>query len=357
MNNGQLWALVAISFILALAIINLVIAIVTAPTPPKLIQQEKPQRKESVSWSQRLKLGLEKSRNDVWGKLSSIISQGGLNEDSREKVEELLYSADMGAELIDELLENISKQSSGKELNSDQELKKIIFDFLKSKLVPVQEKASQQLFQYSAGAGLKVIMIVGVNGAGKTTTIGKLATKLKAQGAKVVVGACDTFRAAAVEQLQVWCDRAGVEMVRASEGHDPSGVAYDALAKAASLKADYCLLDTAGRLHTAKNLMEELKKTKRVLSKIDANAPHEVLLVLDAITGQNALRQAQEFNEALDLTGLIFTKCDGSSKAGNAVGIASKLGAPVVYVGVGESVEDLDVFETDSYLKALIGLS
>jgi fused signal recognition particle receptor len=199
-------------------------------------------------------------------------------------------------------------------------------------------------------------MIVGVNGAGKTTTIGKLATKLKAQGAKVIVGACDTFRAAAVDQLQVWCDRAGVDMVRAKDGADPSGVAYDTVAKAFSENYDYCLIDTAGRLHTNQNLMDELTKTKRVMSKINADAPQEVLLVLDAITGQNALKQAQEFNKALQLTGIIFTKCDGSAKAGSAVGIVDHLKVPITYIGVGESVDDLHLFDLEDYLKTLVGL-
>ncbi len=199
-------------------------------------------------------------------------------------------------------------------------------------------------------------MIVGVNGAGKTTTIGKLATKLKGQGAKVIVGACDTFRAAAVDQLQVWCDRAGVDMVRAKDGADPSGVAYDTVAKAFAENYDYCLIDTAGRLHTNQNLMDELAKTKRVMAKINPEAPQEVLLVLDAITGQNALKQAQEFHKALQLTGIIFTKCDGSAKAGSAVGIVDQLRVPITYIGVGETVDDLHLFDLDLYLKTLVGI-
>ena len=221
---------------------------------------------------------------------------------------------------------------------------------------PVQKSRDEALFQYSGEKSEmpKVIMIVGVNGAGKTTTIGKLATKLTNQGAKVVVGACDTFRAAAVDQLQVWCDRAGATMIRAKEGANPSGVGYDALQEAINEKADYCILDTAGRLHTAGNLMEELKKSRDVLKKLMPDAPHHVLLVIDAITGQNAIRQAEEFNKTLDLTGLIFTKCDGSSKAGSAVAIVQKLNVPIAYIGVGENVEDLDVFDLGQYLDALV---
>ena len=222
-----------------------------------------------------------------------------------------------------------------------------------------QEKLDPTLLTFDpANTGkTKVIMVVGVNGAGKTTTIGKLATKLTAQGAKVVVGACDTFRAAAVDQLAVWCERAGAHMVRAKEGANPSGVGYQALEEAINMKADYCILDTAGRLHTKGNLMDELAKSKRVLQKLDETAPHQTLLVIDAITGQNALRQAEEFNQTLGLTGLIFTKCDGSSKAGSAVGIVKNLNVPIAYIGVGENVEDLNHFKVDEYLDSLLQMS
>ena len=222
----------------------------------------------------------------------------------------------------------------------------------------IHDGVDTDLYQFdeSKRGKTKVIMVVGVNGAGKTTTIGKLATKLTSQGANVVVGACDTFRAAAVDQLQVWCDRAGATMIRAKEGSNPSGVGYEALQTALTEKADYCILDTAGRLHTKGNLMDELAKSKNVLKKLDENAPHQVLLVIDAITGQNAIRQAEEFNKTLDLTGLIFTKCDGSSKAGSAVSIVQSLKVPITYIGVGESVEDLNNFNLDEYLGALLDL-
>ena len=189
----------------------------------------------------------------------------------------------------------------------------------------------------------------------KTTTVGKLATKLTGQGAKVVVGACDTFRAAATEQLQTWCDRACASMISGKENSSPTGVGYEALQTALKEKADYCILDTAGRLHTKDNLMQELIKSKNVLKKLKASAPEHIFLVLDAITGQNAIRQAQEFHKALSLTGLIFTKCDGSSKAGSAISIVGQLGVPIFYIGVGESVDDLDVFHLKEYLNALLG--
>ncbi len=331
-----------------------VIEIVSEETVTEEVVKNIPEEPK-ISWTDRLKKGLSRSRLDVWGKLGSIFTGGKLDEDAIEEVEEILYSADIGpttaAELLEALEEEAKKEGFGKE-----EFTNFIKRFLKDKMSDVQDKVDSSLFSFEkAQAGSpKVIMVVGVNGAGKTTTIGKLATKLTNQGAQVVVGACDTFRAAAVDQLQVWCDRAGATMIRAKEGANPSGVGYDALQEAMNQNADYCILDTAGRLHTAGNLMDELSKSKQVLKKLMPSAPHQTLLVIDAITGQNAIRQAEEFNKALDLSGLIFTKCDGSSKAGSAVAIVGKLQVPITYIGVGENVEDLDVFNLDQYLDALV---
>lgn len=317
-----------------------------APTPaPTPITPPK------ISWKDRLAIGLEKSRSEVWGKIGNLFSAGGA---SLDEIEEILYTADIPTGLVQELLTKLDKDGKGK---SPEEIQNLVFSFMKTKMEPVQENIHKDVFEFDSSLKkTRVFMIVGVNGAGKTTTIGKLATKLKSQGAKVIVGACDTFRAAAVDQLQVWCDRAGVDMVRAKDGADPSGVAYDTVAKAFAENYDYCLIDTAGRLHTNQNLMDELTKTKRVMSKINAEAPQEVLLVLDAITGQNALKQAQEFNKALQLTGIIFTKCDGSAKAGSAVGIVDHLKVPITYIGVGETVDDLQLFDMELYLKTLVGL-
>ena len=313
---------------------------------------EKPIEPPKVGWKERLSLGLAKSRTDVWGQIGNLFSGPAPQLD---EIEEILYTADIPTKLVQELLEKLEREGKGK---PSDEIQNLVFGFMKDKMEPVQKNIHHDVFEFKADAEKKtrVFMIVGVNGAGKTTTIGKLATKLKAQGAKVIVGACDTFRAAAVDQLQVWCDRAGVDMVRAKDGADPSGVAYDTVAKAYADGYDYCLIDTAGRLHTNQNLMDELAKTKRVMSKINPEAPQEVLLVLDAITGQNALKQAQEFNKALQLTGIIFTKCDGSAKAGSAVGIVDQLKVPITYIGVGESVDDLLSFDMDTYLKTLVGL-
>ncbi len=316
---------------------------------------ELPVKQPKVSWQQRLRQGLSRSRSEIWGKFGSIFSGEKLDADKLEEIEELLYSSDMGPEMVTELIDQLSGSLKDKQMNLD-DFKQYLYEFLAAKFGDVQSKVTSEFYTQLPEKKPHVIMVVGVNGAGKTTTIGKLATKLKRRGAKVVVGACDTFRAAAVDQLEVWCQRAEVEMVRAKEGTNPSGVAYDALQRAIKAEADYCILDTAGRLHTATNLMEELRKMKRVVQKLDPDAPQDILLVIDAVTGQNAMRQAEEFNAALGLTGLIFTKCDGSSKAGGAVGIVNKLQVPILYIGVGEDVEDLDIFNQHDYLTALLDI-
>ncbi len=309
------------------------------------------------SWKDRLRKGLAKSSTGIWGQIGNLISSEKLSKDQIEEIEELLYSADLGPGTVSELVEKLEEESSKNDMTL-VDLKGLLYNFLSNKMKDVQENQNLENFTFdpTKKGQTKVVMIVGVNGAGKTTTIGKLATKLRLEGAKVVVGACDTFRAAAVDQLQIWCDRAQVEMVRAKEGANPSGVAYETLQRALNDKADYCLLDTAGRLHTKGHLMDELTKSKRVLQKLMQDAPQHVLLVIDAVTGQNALRQAIEFNKALELTGLIFTKCDSSSKAGSAIPIVNNLKVPILYIGVGESVEDLDIFNLNDYLHALLDM-
>ncbi len=350
--------------ILALLIISVIVVLFTRKSKNnKTITENEVKTNEEIKspapvkekFSDRLKLGFSRSRSEVWGKLTSIFSGESISADQLEELEELLYGADIGVKTVDELISELKIQS--KENNfKPSDFKKFLFDFLKNKIAPIQEKIDPSLYSFDkkSDGRTKVIMIVGVNGAGKTTTIGKLATRLSENGAKVVVGACDTFRAAAVDQLQVWCDRANVQMIRAKEGANPSGVGYDTLQIAMNEGADYCILDTAGRLHTKENLMDELSKSKNVLKKINPDAPHEIWLVIDAITGQNAIRQALEFNKSLGLTGLIFTKCDGSTKAGSAISIVEELKLPILYIGVGENALDLDVFKLDEYLEALL---
>lgn len=345
-------------WILLPVLIGIIIFFLTRPKQEKEIKKEvTPPKIIKISFADRLKKGLSQSRSEVWGKLSNIFSGNTSSDEKIEAIEELLYSADIGTATVAELVEEIKKKAKTENF-SENDFKMFLHNFLKNKIAPIQANVDASLYHFDQEkkGHTKVIMVVGVNGAGKTTTIGKLATKLRSEGANVVVGACDTFRAAAVDQLQVWCDRAGATMIRAKEGSNPSGVGYDTLQAALNAKADYCILDTAGRLHTKENLMEELSKSKNVLKKLDPEAPHHVLLVIDAITGQNAIRQAEEFHKALNLTGLIFTKCDGSSKAGSAVSIVSQLKLPITYIGVGETAEDLDVFNLDDYLNALLGV-
>jgi fused signal recognition particle receptor len=327
--------------------------------PPSAIEDKKLQevveeQKESADWTERLGKGLAKSRKEVWGKLGRFFSASKIDDKEMEEVEEILYSSDLGPKTVHELMEAMEEKRGEVE-----DFKEFLYSFLKEKIVHFQSKVDPELTKFTVTGEKKprVIMVVGVNGVGKTTTIGKLATKLTKSGAKVVVGAGDTFRAAAVDQLETWCKRAGAMMVRAKEGASPSGVGYQALEKAMAEKADYCILDTAGRLHTKGNLMEELKKSKDVLKKLDIDAPWQTLLVIDAITGQNAIAQAEQFHKALELTGIILTKCDGSSKAGAVIPIVQSLKVPITFIGVGETVDDLNTFDTDDYLKALLALA
>ncbi len=353
------WMITVFAIIVSLLIVALFVLFFKKDKKDKKIEKVILPIVPEISWSDRLKRGLSKTRTEIWGRIGQILSLSTVTSEEIDQIEELLYSSDIGPKLVIELIEKIKAEMRGKSEGID--FKSLLRNFIKQKMEKIQANVDQNLYSFSAKPDNvktmpRSIMIVGVNGAGKTTTIGKLATKLTKQGAQVVVGACNTFRAAAVDQLQIWCDRSGAKMVRAKDGAQPSGVAYEALQRSINERADYCILDTAGRLHTKENLMEELKKTKSVLSKLDPQAPTDVFLVLDAITGQNAIRQAIEFNNVLKLTGLIFTKCDSSSKAGGAISIVEQLGVPIVYIGVGEKVEDLNVFNLDDYISALLDL-
>ena len=262
-----------------------------------------------------------------------------------EELEELLITSDIGVRTAMDLIQSISKKSS--EISGADQLKTV----LKEKILAVlnSEKPAPPKITTSP----HVIMVIGVNGVGKTTTIGKLAAKFSASGKRVIIAAADTFRAAAIEQLGIWAQRAGAEFVKHQEKSDPAAVAYDGIQAALARGADVVIIDTAGRIHTRKNLMEELKKIKRTLSKILPEAPHEILLVLDATTGQNAISQAELFNDALDVTGIALTKLDGTAKGGIVVSICRMLEIPLKYIGIGEALEDLQEFDAVRFVNAL----
>ena len=268
-----------------------------------------------------------------------------LDDDLLEELEELLITSDIGVSTAMDLIETIGKKSAS--IQDAAQLK----DFLKKEIlktmgtfVPAEAVPTERPH---------VVMVVGVNGVGKTTTIGKLAASQRAVGRKVLIAAADTFRAAAVEQLSIWAERAGAEIVKHRDNADPAAVAFDSLEAAQARGTDVVYIDTAGRLHTKVNLMEEIKKIKRTVSKKIPGAPHEIILVLDATTGQNALSQANLFNETLDITGLALTKLDGTAKGGIVVGICSTLNIPLKYIGVGEGIEDLQEFDAQAFVEAL----
>ncbi len=300
------------------------------------------------SWFSRLKQGLSKTRSGFTEKLSSLIlGQKTINEDLLEEIETQLLVADVGVEATQQVIDELTARLSRRELADPETviaaLRQSLSDLLKPCDEPLQISAQQPF----------VILVVGINGAGKTTTIGKLANYYKQQGHSVMLAAGDTFRAAAVEQLQTWGERNRIPVVAQHTGADSASVIFDAIESARARKADILIADTAGRLHTQSNLMEELKKVKRVMTKLDPTAPHEVLLVLDAGTGQNAVSQAAEFKQAVGVTGIALTKLDGTAKGGVIFAIAGKLGLPVRFIGVGEGIEDLRRFDADEFIEAL----
>lgn len=272
-----------------------------------------------------------------------------LDDDMLEQLEELLISADMGVDTALRVTANMAEGRLGKKL-SVEEIKQLLAD----EVTRIMEPVARPLPLYAKTP--QVVLIVGVNGAGKTTTIGKLASQFRAAGKKVVIAAGDTFRAAAVEQLQVWGDRAGVPVLTAPEGSDPASLAFDAMTKAQADGADLLLIDTAGRLQNRQDLMEELSKIVRVIRKKDPEAPHNTLLVLDATTGQNAINQVDVFQKLADVSGLVMTKLDGTAKGGVLVALADKFGLPIHAIGVGEQIDDLAPFDPEEFAKALVGL-
>lgn len=307
---------------------------------------------KKISFS-RLSEGLSKTRDHVTGKINRLIkAKGTIDEDTLEQIEEILLAGDVGVDTSLTIVERIRERVQRQKYESTEELQDIIRDEMQM-LIGGDENPGANPYSIPADKRPYVIMVIGVNGVGKTTTIGKLAHHYKNEAYKVVIGAADTFRAAANEQLEIWASRAGVEVIRQTRGADPAAVAYDAVAAARSRNADVVIIDTAGRLHTRVNLMEELKKIKRVVQKLDPTAPHEVLLVVDGSTGQNAIQQARQFNEAVGLTGLVITKLDGTAKGGIVFAITRELEIPVRFIGVGETLEDLQPFDRKMFVDAL----
>lgn len=296
----------------------------------------------------KLKAGLTKTRDQFVSKIEGVLTgRRKIDEELYEELEEVLISADVGVHTSLELVENLRTEVKKRKLQEAEELKSV----LKELIVELLGTETKEI--NFADKGPTIILVVGVNGVGKTTTIGKLAHAFRTEGKKVLLAAGDTFRAAAIDQLEVWGQRAGVEVIKQKEGADPAAVAYDAVQAARSRGVDIVLMDTAGRLHNKVNLMEELRKIKRVINREIPEAPHEVLLVLDATTGQNALQQAKLFQEVAGVTGLVLTKLDGTAKGGVVLGIQGEVEIPVKWIGVGEGMEDLRPFVPQDFADAL----
>jgi fused signal recognition particle receptor len=302
---------------------------------------------EKKGFFQKLIEGLTKTR-DSFVKNMDYVFRGftNIDEEFYEELEEILISGDIGVRTTEEILDDLKAKVKEQKIKEPADCKQLLIDSIKEQM-DIGEA------EYAFENQTSVILVVGVNGVGKTTTIGKLASKFKSQGKRVVLAAADTFRAAAGDQLKEWANRAGVEIIGGQEGSDPAAVVFDALQSAKAKKADILLIDTAGRLHNKKNLMDELGKINRIVGKEYPDAYRETLVVVDATTGQNALVQAKEFSEVTDLSGIVLTKMDGSAKGGIAVAIQSELHIPVKYIGVGETVDDLEKFNASEFVEAL----
>ena len=299
----------------------------------------------------RLRDRLDKTRANLTGNVRrAFAGRGAIDDDVLEELEQILVEADVGVHIAVEMVADMRAIARTRGLENAEALYGVLKEEMKALLA-----GGDREIDWDGAEGPHVTLIAGVNGSGKTTTAGKLAAKLAAEDRNVILGAADTFRAAAGEQLAIWAERAGAGIIRHAEGADPASVAYDTVDAAIARKTDNVLIDTAGRLHTKVNLMEELKKIRRVVGKRLPGAPHEALLVLDATTGQNGLQQARIFTEALDITGAILTKLDGTAKGGVIVAIQKELGIPIKYIGVGEGIDDLHPFDADEFIDALFG--
>jgi fused signal recognition particle receptor len=302
---------------------------------------------------ERLEAGLEKSREGIVGRLSrAIAGKDTVDDEILDELEEILIRSDVGVPTTLKIIKRVEERVARDKYLNSSELQRILRDEIIS-LLRDNDPGRPAEFDADLSEKPHVVLIVGVNGVGKTTTIGKLANLYKIAGKSVFLGAADTFRAAAVQQLTIWSQRAGVPIIQQGQGADPAAVAFDTVSAAKSRHADVVLIDTAGRLHNKTALMDELGKIKRVISKVIENAPHEVILVLDASTGQNAMLQAKAFTQAVDITGLALTKLDGTARGGIVIGISSELNVPVKYIGVGEKIEDLQIFDRTSFVEAL----
>jgi len=314
---------------------------------PGIVEIPEVMEEVPLSLFERMRAGLSKTQNALVGRIDALLrGSKKIDADLLESLEEILITADFGMQTTQELIQSLQQRVARDDISADalrHALQEEIRQRLKLEAAPLDLERAKPF----------VILVVGVNGVGKTTTIGKMARQFVSQGKKVVLGAGDTFRAAAAEQLAIWGERSGVDVIRHAEGADPAAVAFDAARAAVARKADILILDTAGRLHTKANLMEEMKKIHRVLAREIPDAPHETLLVLDATTGQNALTQARLFKEKVKVSGLALTKLDGTAKGGMVVAIGAELGLPVRYVGIGEGVEDLRPFDPDLFVDAL----
>jgi len=303
---------------------------------------------------ENLDKGLEKTKSNIFQKLSrAIVGKSKVDDEVLDNLEEVLISSDVGVDTTLKIIERIEKRVSEDKYTSTEELNGI----LREEIVNLLEESNSIdiNLDFSAGDYPYVIMVVGVNGVGKTTTIGKLAYQFKQMGKNVILGAADTFRAAAVDQLTIWAERVDVPIIKQKMGSDPASVAYDTLASAVSNKADIVIIDTAGRLHNKVNLMNELSKIKNVMQKIIPDAPHEILLILDGSTGQNAFEQAKQFTKATNVNSLALTKLDGTAKGGVVVGISDQFKIPVKYIGIGEKMEDLQIFNRKEFVDSLFG--
>lgn len=300
-----------------------------------------------MSFFEKLKQGLTKTKEAITGKVNEVFSTfRKVDEELLEELEEALILSDVGAETSMKIVDNLRKKIKLEKIEDAEKVK----DALKDEIDSILTERENAL---NLSTTPSVMLVVGVNGAGKTTSIGKISANLKAEGKKVLVAAADTFRAAAIEQLEVWTERAGVDIIKRPEGSDPASVVFDAITKTKNEGYDVLIIDTAGRLHTKKNLMDELGKIQRIIDKELPDVAKEVLIVLDGTTGQNALIQAKEFSEVTNITGIVLTKLDGTAKGGVVIGICDELSVPVKLVGVGEQIEDLQVFKPAEFAKAL----